>query len=569
MRDHIIVCGDDALARRIIDVLNDAELTVVTLRSPADLAAAGVSNAQAVICVSPDDSLNLEVALLARRANPNVRVVARLANSVLRQAMNDGNEAGAVLDVADLAAPSVVEALLGRTAHTIRVRSLDFLVSGASAPRAGSVGELYGQVLPVAVIRGDLSPTPGEVIACPGLDDRLYEGDWTAVIGQAGELTRQGILVTDAPVSSPRRPWAVRVIDAARAFHDDVNPMFYRALALAATLLIGSAVILKLAYQDSGFGLMDALSFATETLTTVGYGDFSFTEQPVWLRLWGVVMMLSGVATNAILVAFIADVLLSRRISQAANRQRVSHLRDHFVIVGVGSFGVRVAGLLKESGYDVVAIERDEGSRYLSTAAELNVPVILGDATLRTTLAAAGAIRARAVAVLTEDDMVNIETGIVLREMIGPREGSGARPGRGPIVLRIYDRTLGKAVGHRFGFEHVRSTVDLATPWFIGAAMGLEVLGTFSVGQNSFMVGGVRVQPGSELDGARAVELSTQTRVIAVERDGVIAEVHPGGDAPLRAGDTAYLVGPYNELLETLRRGQRTGPVRPARETSG
>ena len=39
MRDHIIVCGDDALARRIIDVLNDAELTVVTLRSPADLAA--------------------------------------------------------------------------------------------------------------------------------------------------------------------------------------------------------------------------------------------------------------------------------------------------------------------------------------------------------------------------------------------------------------------------------------------------------------------------------------------------------------------------------------------------
>ena len=37
----------------------------------------------------------------------------------------------------------------------------------------------------------------------------------------------------------------------------------------------------------------------------------------------------------------------------------------------------------------------------------------------------------------------------------------------------------------------------------------------------------------------------------------------------LRAGDTAYLVGPYNELLETLRRGQRTGPVRPARETSG
>lgn len=562
----MIVCGDDALARRIIDVLNDAELTVVTLRTPADLAAAGVATARAVICVSPDDSLNLEVALLARRANPNVRVVARLGNSVLRQAMNDGNEAGAVLDVADLAAPSVVEALLGRTAHTIRVGSLDFLVSGVSAPRAGTVGELSGQLIPVAVIRGDLSPTPGEVIACPAPGDPLYPGDWTAMIGQTDGAAQPGVRAdlsaADSTGASPRRPWPVRVIDAARAFHDDVNPMFYRALAVAATLLIGSAVILKLAYRDSGFSLMDALSFATETLTTVGYGDFSFTEQPVWLRLWGVVMMLSGVATNAILVAFIADVLLSRRISQAANRQRVSHLRDHFVIVGVGSFGYRVAGLLKESGYDVVAIERDEAGRYLSSAAELNVPVILGDATLRATLAAAGAERARAIAVLTEDDMVNIETGIVLREMIGSRSEGGS--GRGPIVLRIYDRTLGKAVGHRFGFEHVRSTVDLATPWFIGAAMGLEVLGTFSVGQNSFMVGGVRVQPGSELDGVTATTLSTQTRLIAIESGGTITAIPPGRDVRLRAGDTAYLVGPYNQLLETLRRGQRAGSVRPA-----
>ena len=569
MRGHFIVCGDDALARRIVDVLTDAELTVVALRSPSDLGAVGVSSAQAVICVSPDDALNLEVALLARRANPGVRVVARLANSVLREAMNDGNEAGAVLDVADLAAPSVVEALLGRTAHTIRVGSMDFLISGASAAAAGTVRDLYGHLLPVAIIRGDQSPTPGDVIACPGLDEPLFEGDWTVVIGQADELSHQGVKTTDPAGSSPRQSWVVRFVDGVRAFHDDVNPTFYRALALAATLLIGSAVLLRLAYRDSEFGLMDALSFATETLTTVGYGDFSFTEQPIWLRLWGVVMMLSGVAMNAILVAFIADVLLSRRISQAANRQRVSHLRDHFIVVGVGSFGVRVASLLKESGHDVVAIERDEGSRYLSTAAELNVPVILGDATLRTTLTAAGADRARAIAVLTEDDMVNIETGIVLREMIGPRSGSADKPGRGPIVLRIYDRTLGKAVGHRFGFEHVRSTVDLATPWFIGAAMGLEVLGTFSVGQNSFMVGGVRVRPNSELDGATAEDLSTQTRLIAVDRDGAINEIHAGQDARLRAGDTAYLVGPYDELLETLRRGERAGPVRPARGMPG
>ena len=112
MRGHIIVCGDDALAMRIIDELNDAELSVEQLGSPTALDAAGVTSAHAVIAAAADDAVNLEVALLARQSNPDVRVVARLSNPVLHQAMNDGIGPGAVLDVADLAAPSVVEAII-------------------------------------------------------------------------------------------------------------------------------------------------------------------------------------------------------------------------------------------------------------------------------------------------------------------------------------------------------------------------------------------------------------------------------------------------------------------------
>jgi Trk K+ transport system NAD-binding subunit len=125
-----------------------------------------------------------------------------------------------------------------------------------------------------------------------------------------------------------------------------------------------------------------------------------------------------------------------------------------------------------------------------------------------------------------------------------------------PLVLRVYDRALGAAVAQRFGFENVRSTVELAAPWFIGAAMGLQVLGTFSVGQRSFMVGGMHVAAGSELDGLQMFELSTQTRVIAITRQDAPAKLHPRRDARLRGGDTVYVVGPYRELLATLRKGQ-------------
>lgn len=557
MSGHIIVCGDDALVMRIVEELNNTGTRVVTLQAPEGLAAAGVADAQAVICADDDDELNLEIALLARQANPNVRVVARLANSVLREAMAQDNGPGAILDVADLAAPSVVEACLARTTHTVSVAGIEFVISGTDAPADATLREMYGDLAPVAVIGGQNSDTPGEVVACPGRDYPVRAGDWTAMIGTADELEAQGISVSKPITGSPaHRSLPVRAVDAVRAFRDDINPMFYRALAVSATLLIGSTILLRFAYRYQGMDWVDALYFSTETIATVGYGDFNFLDQPTWLRVWGIAMMFAGVATTAIVVAFVADALLSRRLGRSASRQKVRHLRNHVVVVGLGSFGIRVASVLKSAGRDVAVIELNEDNRYLSVATELHVPVIFGDATLRQTLEAARVEHASAIAVLTQDDMVNIETGIVLREMLAPNATPEVGRRGVPIVLRVYDRALGAAVGHRFGFENVRSTVDLATPWFIGAAMGLQVLNTFSVGQRSFMVGGVRVERASELDGMRMADLSTQARVIAITRPDTPARLHPRRDTRLTAGDTAYLAGPYRELLDTLRKGQ-------------
>ena len=55
--------------------------------------------------------------------------------------------------------------------------------------------------------------------------------------------------------------------------------------------------------------------------------------------------MFAGVTTTAILVAFIADVLLSRRLAHSAGCLKVRHLRHHVIVVGLGSFGIRVAAI--------------------------------------------------------------------------------------------------------------------------------------------------------------------------------------------------------------------------------
>lgn len=563
MRGHIIVSGDDALATTIVEELNNAGVHIVKVRTAGELDTVGVTRAHAVICVGDDDATNLEIALLARKSNPRVRVVARLANDVLRTAMAADKRPGAILDVADLAAPSVVEACLAHTVHPFEAAGIEFVVSGAEAPRDATLREMYGDLAPVAVIHGENCATPGEVVSCPGRDLSVHAGDWTAMIGTADELAARGIKLPRPTVTRYRVPRLRRILDGARALRDDVNPMFSRALLAAACLLVGSTVVLRFCYQPGPkMTWLDALYFSTETIATVGYGDFSFLQQPTWLRLFAIMLMFAGVTTTALLVAFIADLLISRRFAHSVGRRRARHLRNHVIVVGLGSFGSRVVADLRSAGYDVAVIERDENNRYLSTAADLDVPVIFGDATLPQTLEAARVEHARAVAVLTQDDMVNIEAGIVLREMLGPRVNPEVVRTDVPLVLRVYDRALGAAVAQRFGFENVRSTVELAAPWFIGAAMGLQVLGTFSVGQRSFMVGGMHVAPGSELDGLKMFELSTHTRVIAITRQDAPAELHPRRDAWLRGGDTVYLVGPYRELLATLRKGQP--PQQPA-----
>jgi Trk K+ transport system NAD-binding subunit len=476
-------------------------------------------------------------------------VVARLANDVLREAVSTVNGPGAILDVAELATPSLVEAVLSRNAHQFDTAGIEFVVWGAEAPHDGTLREIYGDLAPVAVVHGKQSPAPGEVVPCPGRDQRVYTGDWTSMIGVKDELEARGFTVPP-PTSTRARHSRVRhIIDATRAMRDDINPMLYPSLTFALFLTLGSTAVVHFTYRNPRMSWIDALYFTSETITTVGYGEFNFTQQPVFLRLFAVGLMFGGAIVTAILVAFLADLLLSRRFVQLAGLRRARHMRDHVVVVGLGSVGIRVVSDLAAAGYDVLVIENDENNRFLSTVAELDVPVIFGDPAMRQTLESARVDRARGVAVVTSDDMENIETGIVLLEILGSDT-------RTPIVMRVQGRALGTAVNQRFGFENVRSIVDLAAPWFIGAAMGLQVLGTFWVGQRSFMVGGMLVAEGSELDGLRMVDMSTQTRVIAIIRPEGPIRLRPRRDARLQAGDTVYLIGPYRELIATLRKGQ-------------
>jgi Trk K+ transport system NAD-binding subunit len=255
-----------------------------------------------------------------------------------------------------------------------------------------------------------------------------------------------------------------------------------------------------------------------------------------------------------ILYALLTNLLVSRRIEQSLGRQQVTGMHDHVILVGLGSVGLRVLESLVAAGQPVVVLERDENNRYLAHARAMNVPLIIGDSTQPSSLEAANLKSARAVAVLTSSDLANIETGLAVDDLLGDRRDDV------PVVLRVFDHQLAHTLQSSFGFRHVRSTSELAAPWFVGAALGLDVLNTFYVDQQPFLLGRLTVAWSGGLAGQTMAALSARIRVVAISRarrNGRL-EHPPRRDTRFEQGDQAYLIGPYEELLQVLKRDQVT-----------
>jgi Trk K+ transport system NAD-binding subunit len=261
-------------------------------------------------------------------------------------------------------------------------------------------------------------------------------------------------------------------------------------------------------------------------------------------------LIVTGVTLVTTIFALLTNVLVSRRIENALGQGSIRGMEDHVVLVGLGAVGLRVLEGLRALGRDVVVIEYDERNRYVQHARSLGVPIVHGDATLGQTLRSVNIADAGAIAILTSDDLVNLETGLAVRDLLGTRWKEV------PVVVRVFDRALGHRLEKTFKFHHVWSTSALAAPWFVGAVLGLEVLATFYVRNQPFLVARLTVRPDGGLVGLAMRELSARIRVVAIVRGGADGEMEhpPRRDTRFAAGDQAYLVGPYEELLRVLGR---------------
>jgi Trk K+ transport system NAD-binding subunit len=585
LRGHVIVCGLQGVGLRTVEQFHLSGTPVVVVDDDADvqfarllsewgvrhihrnahrgegLVEAGLADALAVVCVEVDEIHTLETALRIRELRPDVRIVVQLANPSVAQALERVTGPGSVLDVAALAAPSFVEACLLRRAHWMELAGTEFAVAQVNVEESAFAHSTFrghfGHLAPVAIMpQGD--PV---VIPCPGRDHPVQPGDRVAVLGSVEELGRSGINVNQPVRTAARTVGLIRRLGrrASGALEGDNKALTFVVTAFFA-LVVVSTILLRLAYRQPGkpghLGLLSSLYFTVETVATVGYGDYTFAAQHEWVKVFGILLIIVGVALVSTGFALFTNILVSRRIERSLGRRDVPGMADHIVVIGLGSVGISVIRELVAEGRRVVVVERDSNNRYLAQARALGVPVVIADATQSQTHRMVNLQDASAVAVLTSADLTNIETGLAIRESLGSRWEHV------PVVLRVFDRELAHMMEQSFGFRHVRSTSALAAPWFVGAALGLHVLSTFYVDQQPFLVGRLSVTEHGGLQGLAMKDLSSQTRVIALSRAAVGGQLEhpPRRGTRFAAGDEAFLLGPYEELLHVLQRDQSVVP---------
>jgi Trk K+ transport system NAD-binding subunit len=538
-RDHLVVCGDDALASRMVEELTlryGEEVTVILPsaqrsqgpriarlpgvrlieRSELDhqaFLAADVPTARGIALLHQDDLGNFHAALRAQELNADLRLVVAIFNTSLGERIRTFFTDCAVLSESSMAAPSFIAAALGEpTPSHIRLagRTL-YLARREDAHRAQVIcGVAYG------TDGGSPRLTPPQ---------------------EAGSE-----LVLAVADGTPRNLLARQRRNPLRAAARLLRMLFWHRFGAAfgcllAILGVGFTLLATAVHYSAGDALY--LTFLDAAGAAVSNPALSTPEKVAQFLL-----TFDGMAFLPLVTAAVVGARLTGSI-----RARDRPISDHVIVAGLGNVGTRILGQLHDLGIGVVCVDKDADAAGIPLARRLGLRVVIGETTREETLLAAGVASCRALVSVTDSDIVNLETALHARALAEkPR-----------IVLRLYDDDLAERVQKTVGNTISRSVPYLAAPAFAAAMLEHQVLRTIPVGRHVLLIADVPVGAGADLAGRRVDDVhdGSAARLIALRRRGEV-----GVDWSPRPGDE---LRPQDRLVVIATRAGLSGVLARSR----
>jgi Trk K+ transport system NAD-binding subunit len=556
MSGHFIVCGLGDVGYRIVELLQrlGEPVTVITERALEDrlraadafgvrvivgdarsdrlLREAGLGAAKGLIAATDKDLVNIEVALDARRMQPDLPVVVRLFDQMLARQLEAALEVRRALGMSTLAAPSFAAKALGEA--VLASLSLDEVpyVVGRQVVAADRLANCAN---PGAVARRHrllslLRERPDETGATlPAEEEPFRPGDRLSLLGRKEDWDAlfQAQEAGGPGGEPPLRQRIAALLRRGAALWLD-QPRTLRAIFLSLCLLIPLAVVVF--YFLFNRSVPDALFYTIITL----HGEIGLTDAGPQVKMYEILLMVLGSVTLATVYSMLTDFLVGSRLRKFLGNQAIPR-SGHVVVVGLGTVGYRIVSELTDLGVPVVAVDADADGGFLSTV-KAKVPLVVGDARLDDTLLQANLPRARAVVAATGDDSVNLGIGIAAKRMTPQARA----------VIRLFDADFARKVERTLGIDAALSASRIAAPTFVAAALYPDVAKAFIVRDRLFVL--LWRPAGAEWAGVRPSALRAERGVQILWRDGALATPHrEDGDRPL-AADEKVLAGLWRRL---------------------
>ena len=194
-------------------------------------------------------------------------------------------------------------------------------------------------------------------------------------------------------------------------------------IVAAGMLVVFVALVVRIgrgSYIDvtgDAIGLLDALYYASVTVTTTGYGDITPISQSG--RLATILLITPARILFLILViSTTVEVLTEQSRDLIAERKWRKQVKDHTVICGFGATGSAAATDLIKRGYEsskIVVVDSDPVA--VEAASKEGYVAILGDATTVGTLEQAGISSAASIVVAPNRDDAAVLVTLTAREL--------------------------------------------------------------------------------------------------------------------------------------------------------
>lgn len=551
MNGPVILCGYGKVGRRIVDCLlaDGVEVVVVTLDRPSDvpagvrfvsgdcrqkstLIAAGVTSARGVIVCTSDDLANIASALAVRSLAPNVRIVVRAFNPRLVPRLGRAAHNIVALSVSGLAAPLL--ALLARTGEALGTfPAPDGLreIVERTADKGRPLAELAGDDPPLAWLPATGKPRfLAELTGCESVEagDRVVVCARSEVVHAGDEKVRWSWW--------PRRQWRALVRTSR-----EIETLVKVSLAVLLMVLFGSTLIYHFV---NGEPLATAFHHTVSVISTSA--DLRAERYGSFLKWFESGLRLAGAALVAAFTAALTNYLVRARLGGALETARIPD-QGHVVVCGLGNVGFRVIEELLRAKQPVVVLEASRDNRFLAAARRLGAAVIIGDCTLPEALRQVKVDAARAVVVTTSNDLANIETALLVRELAPEQR----------VIVRLADSDLAETLRDAANVRHAVAIPALAAPAFAAALFGDRLRAVFSVAGRLLAAVEIHVESGEVgIEGERVDDLAQRfgIRPIALSR--------PVGDLPahrLTVGDCLTAIVALADLDRLYRRDVTAG----------